>query len=523
MANPKLKATFSDISNWKWFVLLAILLRGPLWLYFGHLVNVHLPADQKVYSNFIRDDYMYFFDPVDNFFSNGTFSYYAHAPYTGRMPGYSAVYFLFRLLFSKQIAAYCVVGMQFLLSSISVYVLALTSYKIFESKKAFYITYGLYVLAVFPGFFDFIIVAESFSVSALIFTLYYLVKYIKEGNSTRDLVLAGVFLAWTVFLREYTGFLIAGFPTALVAYHFLSRKDGFIRSVTAGILFCVPFIIADTAWTIRNYNATGKFIPIASADVDTYGKLYSSSWNAIDELICDWGENGAPFDANGMAFYYRTPSNKISYKFPERIFKGVSTYNVDSLVHLRELYGRYYYTKDTSIERISSNRIIELCTIYRDDYIKHNQFAYRVIKPLKDIKYLMFFSGTGYLPMPSFSGCNLLEKGIKLVFTVLYFFILIGGILGMLLYVIRKKFKGFMPWLMILSCLMIMGILIMVSILQEPRYSVHIFMILVLFTSYLISELLKGNFKTGGKLKGLPAFAFVPIFVACLLNFINTY
>ncbi|HXP51252.1 MAG TPA: hypothetical protein VN922_14940, partial [Bacteroidia bacterium] len=178
MAESNIKAAFKDISNWKWFVLVAILLRGPLWLYFGHLVNVHLPADQKIYSHFVKDDYMFFFDPVDNFFRTGTFGYYGNVPFTGRMPGYSAVYFLFRLIFSQQLAAYCVVGLQFLLSSISVYVLALTSYKIFESRRAFYITYCLYVLAVFPGFFDFIIVAESFSVSALIFALFFLTRYI---------------------------------------------------------------------------------------------------------------------------------------------------------------------------------------------------------------------------------------------------------------------------------------------------------------------------------------------------------
>jgi hypothetical protein len=484
------KAAFKDISNWKWFVLVAILLRGSLWLYFGHLVNVHLPADQKIYSHFVKDDYMFFFDPVDNFFRTGTFGYYGNVPFTGRMPGYSTVYFLFRLIFSQQIAAHCVIGLQFLLSSISVYVLALTSYKIFESRRAFYITYCLYVLAVFPGFFDFIIVAESFSVSALIFVLFFLTRYIKEGNRTKDLILSGTFLAWTIFLREYTGLLIAVIPTTLVAYHFLSKKDGFVKAVKAGVLFCIPFIVADTAWTIRNYIGTGKIIPIASADVDTYGKLYSSSWNAIEDLVYTWGENGAPFDKNGLAFYYRTPSVKTNFKFPDRLFNGVTTYNADSLVHLRQLYANYYYTTDTTVEHINQKKIEYLCALYKNDYITHNHFAYWVVKPIKDLKYLMFFSGTGYLPMPPFSQCNVLEKGIKLVFTVLYFIIIICSIAGIICYFLFKRGRDFMPWLMLISCVSIAGILIMVSILQEPRYSVHIFMMLVLFASYFIDKVL---------------------------------
>ncbi len=486
----KIKTAFSDTSNWKWFVLLAVLVRSPLWFYFGHLVNVHLPADQRVYTYFVRDDYSYFFDPVDNFFKNGTYSYSNNIPFTGRLPGYSVVYFLFRLICSPQPAAYCVIVLQFLLSSLSVYVLALTSSKIFDSKRAFYITYCLYVLAVFPGFFDFFIIAESFSVSALIFSLYFLVKYIKDGNRASHVVLSGAFLTWTIFLREYTGLLIAIFPAALFMHHLFVKKDSFVKAIRTGLLFCMPFILADSAWIARNYKATGNFIPIASADVDTYGKLYSVPWNTIDDLINAWGENGAPFDASGMAYYYRAPSEKINYNFPERIFKNVTTYNTDSLIHLRQLYATYYYTHDTMLEHATQARIVILCSIYKNDYVTHNRFTYLVIRPIKGLKYLMLFSGTGYLPMPSFSACNLFEKGIKALFTALYFFVLIGSVLGILVYIIRNRLKGFMPWLIIVSCMAVAGVLVLVSILQEPRYSVHIFMMLVLFASYLTDIIL---------------------------------
>ncbi len=490
MPTSGIKYALSDISNWKLFVLIAILLRGPLWLYFGHLVNVNLPLEQKLYSNFVLDDYMYFFSPVDNFFRNGTFSYIGKIPFTGRMPGYSAVYFLFRLLCSPQPATYCVVGVQFILSSLSVYVLALTAFKIFESKRVFYITYCLYILAVFPGFFDFIIVAESFSVSALIFTLYYLIKYIKEGNHTSHLVLSGAFLTWTIFLREYTGLLIVIFPVALFLHHILIKKDSFIKAVKIGVLFCMPFIIADSAWIARNYKATGNFVPITSSDEDSYGKLYSQSWNAIDDLVYVWGENAAPFDPRGMSYYFREPADKGNYMFPAAIFKNVSTYNADSLIHLRQLYGIYYFAKDTAIEHASEKRILYLCAIYKNDYISHNHFAYYITKPLKDIKYLTFFSGTGYLPMPSFSGCSMLEKVIKLAFTALYFIILLCSFAGILLYIFIDNLKGLIPRIILISCLSIVAVIIIYCPIQEPRYSVHLFMMLVLFASYFINKVL---------------------------------
>jgi hypothetical protein len=496
MVSSKIKNAFGDISNWKWFVLVAILLRGPLWLFFGHLVHTNLPAGERIYNYFVKDDYVYFFQPVDNYFQSGVYSYSRNVPFTGRMPGYSIIYFLFRFILSKQLAAYCVVTAQFLLSSISVYVLALTSFKIFESKRAFYITFCLYVLAIYPGFFDFIIVAESFSVSALIFTLFFLVKYLKEGYHTKHLLLSGTFLVWTIFLREYTGLLIVLFPLAIGIHHLFIKKNGFAKALIAGTLFCLPFIMADTAWIIRNYNATGKFIPITASDEESYGKLYSPSWNAIDDLAFVWGENAAPFDASGVGYYFRTPANKSTYKFPERIFKNVTTYNNDSLVHLRQLYATYYYTKDTTLEKNTQKRILDLCAIYRQDYISHNQFSYWVIKPIKDIKYLIFFSGTGYLPLPSFSGCNIFEKGIKVIFSALYFLVLICASLGIILYIVRNKTKGFMPWLMLISSVSIITIFITYCPIQEPRYFVHVFMMMVLFASFFINEVMQSKAKS---------------------------
>jgi len=261
-----------------------------MWLYLGYLVNLNLPGSEKLYSYFIKDDYAYFFDPVDNFLKTGTFSYFNNIPFTGRMPGYSIVYLLFRFIFSKQIAAYCVVGTQFLLSSVSVYILALTSYKIFNSKRVFYVTFCLYILAVFPGFFDLIIVPESFSVSSLIFTFYFLVCYLKEGYKTKYLILSGAFLTWTIFLREYTGLLIIIFPIVLCINEYFILKRGTLKAIKVVFLFCLPFIAADSLWVTRNYIDTGKFIPLESATDQVYGKLYSPSWSAIDNLCIPGGK-----------------------------------------------------------------------------------------------------------------------------------------------------------------------------------------------------------------------------------------
>jgi len=388
----RLQSAFSDPFNWIAFILLAILLRGIVWMYFGHLVHVHLSPDETISKYFVKDDYIYFFSPVDNYFRTGHYTYLDGVPFTGRMPGYSIVYFLARFIFSQQFALWAVIILQFLLSAISVYALSLVAYYIFNnSKRIFYFTYGLYILAVYPGFFDFFIIAESFSVSAFIFSLYYLSKYIYVESQKKYLLLAGFFLTWTIFTREYTGMIIILFPSVLFFYLFFTKKELFAKTIWNIFLFCLPFALCETAWVTRNYLATNKIILLTTPEEQTYGKLYSAPWQVIDNLVYTWGENASPFDNTTLGYYYRKTDESINYKFPPPIFHNVSTYNADSLVMLKALYKEYYTTSDSIKSNALEKAILSRCERYKNDYISHNEFAYWVIKPLKDIKYLVFF------------------------------------------------------------------------------------------------------------------------------------
>src|SRR4029077_13443195 len=277
----KVKQNFLNTSNWKLYLLIAILLRGLFWSYFAHLVHVNVPPDNRIGNYIVKDDYLYFFGPVENFFKVGGYNYLQNVPFTGRLPGYSIVYLLLRCILSPQIAVYFTVGLQFLLSTISVYVLAFTVSIIFESKRFFHITFWLYILAAFPGFFDFFIIAESFSVSSLIFCFYFLTKYLISGEY-KTLILSGLFLAWTIFLREFTGLLIVVIPSILGIYFLFMKKEPFFSVVKLLFLFCLPFILADGIWATRNYISTKKIILLTTPEEEAYGKLYAASWETLD-------------------------------------------------------------------------------------------------------------------------------------------------------------------------------------------------------------------------------------------------
>jgi hypothetical protein len=481
---------FSNPFNWKAFILLAVILRGIVWAYLGYLVSIHVEPGNRIENYFVQDDYGYFFTPVDNYFKNGHFNYLPGITFTGRMPGYM-IYFLFRLLFTQQVSILLVIAFQFLLSAVSVYVLSLIAYYIFNNnKKCFYITFALYVLAIFPGFFDFFIIAESLSVSALIFCLYYLTKYLKVEAKNKYLVLSGLFLTWTIFLREYTGLLIVVIPLALTYYFYFIKKQKLLLIIKSLLLFCSSFIFSETLWVMHNYSVTKQIILLESPMEVAYGDLYSKSWQELDNLVFTWGENASPFDNTSLGYYYRNPKAAVTPNFPEQIFRNITTYNKDSLLHLHTLYKSFFYSEDGTQKKLLDARIVSLCEIYKQDYISHNYIHYWIVKPLNDLKYFILFSGTGYLPMPSYSNCSPSEKLIKIIFCFFYYSILFSGLIGLLASLFSKTVQSAMLFIFLLIGLTIIGSVIFYSEIQEPRYFVHVFALLFPFTGFTVFRLL---------------------------------
>jgi len=145
----------------------------------GHSIN-------KFYGRFGGDSSEYI-GSIENFIKQG---HYITNPQdirtsTRRMPGYGAVYYFPRLLFTQANALNILIILQILLSAVSVYYLALTAYLIFQKKTIFYITFFLYVFSTFVSIFDDTVLTESFSTSSLIFAFYFLIKTLNTNSKSR--------------------------------------------------------------------------------------------------------------------------------------------------------------------------------------------------------------------------------------------------------------------------------------------------------------------------------------------------
>lgn len=440
-----------------------------------------------------QNDYYMFLHPIDTYIKTGFYTLDGVRPFAGRMPGYSIPYFLLRGVFDQSNALLALILMQVFLSAISVYVLAKLAMLLLKNEKYFFITFFLFAISTYTSIFDIFTLAESFSISALIFSLYYLFLFFSYVQK-KHLLYAGFFLAWLIFLRPFLGLVIVVFP-AIVFLKYL-RAINFRKAFIYCILFVLPFGICESAWVLRNYFALHKFIPLETSLDESYGKYgsYRSSAIAVRQLITSWGgETGEFYDNSEAWWFHAAKGNDIeNYQFKKRVFKG--NFNKDSLIYLKKIFNESGSKELSNREKDSLNTLAEqTANRYKISYVEKNKFQVFFINPFIRIQKLVFSNPNLSLPLPKLDKMNVLEKSIKISYIGLYFLVIIGGILGVILMMLKRKFDLF--WFILISVpLIIIGTIIFnpLSIISN-RYFLCAYPIFTLFIVYLLSTVFKNK------------------------------
>ncbi|UTW62720.1 hypothetical protein KFE98_00775 [bacterium SCSIO 12741] len=461
--------------NWNkyHFLTIALLVKALMLLF---LVHYHSQSDDRFLYGWIfeHNDYHYFLLPVDNFFEHGRYEYIPGQTFSGRMPGYWFPYMVLRFIFSKAIALNLLVIGQLVLSATSVYVLARTAELILNSKRAFYFTFWIYLISTFTSVFDYQTISESFSVSAMIFFFFHLVRYLKDPKKS-TLLMAGLFLAWAIFLRPFLGVNLLLIPLLILVKY---RKK-FLRTIVHLIIFGIPFIVFESAWVVRNYKVNDKLV-LLTTGVQDYGRVYSPGWQSVRTLFYRWGGQAVYFEP-GMAKWFRRDPIEEPFTFPDYVFEGVD-YTYQDIQNLKERY--------QAIQNLESDE-----EFYRQDSLIHweaqgylksfqeaHPFRYSVWAGVRGMKRLIFSSGSTFLPFPSFGQMNMVQKGIKLFYSFLYYLLLAGIIPGLWL-LLRRKDTRFYGILIAGLCIQLVLVISYYSQYQGPRYSITIYPMYVLLLS----------------------------------------
>ncbi|MBL7951192.1 MAG: glycosyltransferase family 39 protein [Flavobacteriales bacterium] len=468
---------------WLFFLLFALAFRG---LYVAlEISELRLPDTIGVLSVQTGDTKGYL-DPIESVLAGGRYE----PDY--RMPGVGAPYWVFRQFLDVGMSRDAMVIVQWLLSGLCVYLLGLIATRLSGSDRVGLIVYGAYLLSAYASWFDASISSDSFAVSTIILTAFFLQRAV-DRSSLRDLVLAGAFFTWLVFLRPVSVALFL--PMLVLLWHFGTWPQRW-KAIIAVLL---PFAIADGLWTYRNWRANHEFSPLTNQ-----GLLPA---DFTDEIR---GHVMAFLQGYGGNYIWWTPGADVRWY---GVWKGggelddegrdanpppdhaiVEGYTRDSLYLISERIRAWSAGGLTPQDSLAEARSINAkLDSYADLYKREAPLNYHLLSRVRMLKNVMWQHGTEGILMRPFHTLPIWMRIFKVMQVVFYVFAYTFGSCAVLLLLWnwRKAPTLLHLWLPIMTAYMIL-IYPVVLRMCEWRYMVHQFPLALLLGVELGHRLIRG-------------------------------
>lgn len=431
-----------------------------------------------IWAGTILHDSRSYLDPIDNLLAQGKY-----LP-DFRMPGYGAIYLLLRLFFAQDYACNILIILQFILAGISAYYLALIARYIFQSNGLFYLCFYLYLISTYSNFYDGWIMTESFCNSALIFSVWFFVKYFQTGI-LKNLFYSGVFLTWTIFLKPVYVSLIFVFLFILI----FQRK----RVLLSLTLFIVSFVLLDGAWILYNISAHHKIIPLTRSALLPHED--TSYEKPLFEFINAWG-GSADFSDNHsqlrwFGYHYQDTPHPAYYKpVPGTIY--TSAFNKDSILEIKRMVTAVNDSNVSPESNYVYQKVLKEKLARYTFSVQHEKpFLYYIYAPLFGCLPLFLFGPQSNFYLKRFLLPGNMAFLTEDFFTLFYYSILILGITGAIL-MLYKEFRR--NKLTIIVALIPLFVIIIHSIILRMNHNRYLFpawAFLILCAAYTIRLLFK--------------------------------
>jgi hypothetical protein len=405
-----------------WLILFTVL-RNPLWN----------PEFQVGSIGLYGGDSQTYYYPVEQFIATG--EYYGMC----RMPGVMPVYYPLRLFLSVTHAQQAIVILQVVFDSLATLLLAIMALRIFKSRRAFQITILLSCATAFIALRNVYLLSDSLCISSLITAFYFLCVYL-ESSLKRHLIYAGLFLTWSIFLRQITLLAIPVMGIMLLAHH----TKNFRQLAIALFSVFAPLAILLGAWTLRNRITYGRTI-ILVAPLEECMYNLTPELAAIRTLIIGMGEDFQPWSKGGGAYwFFNQPLNDATPgPFEENQF--TTHMQADELLTLR---ADYRAISDTSLSLQTRDAlrqsVIERAQTFHREYIDEHTFSYHVGNKVRFARLFLFPGRIDDIPFPSMDKMNLVQKGIKAWSLVSLWLIHALAILVGLIWLFKKEWSLFL-------------------------------------------------------------------------------
>lgn len=467
--------------RWILFLLIALLLRG---VYIEWKVSDVRPKDAPGEWYFDTPDTHSYFDPIESMLKGGEYD----PDY--RMPGVGAPYWMFRQFLSPIASRDAMVVLQWLLSGISVYLLALIALRFTGSHTTALITYALFLLSTFSSWYDTSMSSDSLAASVMVIQVF-LFQQALDKQRKWLLIGAGLFLAWMVFLRPVAALLFV-FATVLIYMHW-----GKSRSLKPLALFLIPFAIMEVVWVARNWRVNHEFNPLTNQGMmpdeiadRPLGYLMRFLAGYGGDYI--WWQPGADIRWYGLWHGAGEVDDEGRKAGPPPAYAYAPGYTEDSLLAVS---GLIRSALDGDLSSADSVAAIARANATLDRYTAlHAEgapFMHHVISRFLMVRHMVVQNGAETLFNSSFNALPLWMKLFKLLQMFLYLFaFVVGGIAGVvMLWKWRCAPSLLAVWVPIVSLYMVY-IYPLGLHMAEWRFMVHVFpLTLLLATCVLIPKL----------------------------------
>ena len=278
----------------------------------------------------------------------------------------------------------------------------------------------------------------------------------------------------------------------LFLVEFVKRKELFSFSyVKSMLVFGLPLLVALCFWTARNYNVTGKIIPLEDNVQTTQLFAYDARLVAIWDLIGAWGGQITRWSPNSMGEYFLSRKPVTSQEaFSSRMLS--SACNFDSIHLLQQNYLRSYDLSLPNEQRLQlAHRVIEQSYRYRKTFINEKPFQYYIVSPLALTGKFLYFKTVSYLPFPELAKMKLYQKIIKVFYILFFNVILICAAIGAILVLLYENVTA---KLLLLYPLFYTFVMIVIFIASEQRYVAPIYPFFVLYAGFFMVKLIPSKY-----------------------------
>jgi hypothetical protein len=354
----------------------------------------------------------------------------------GRIPGYGAVYLLFRAWLPTPAAQTALVLLQILLSVLSTHLLGLLAVRAAGKDMAYWavaIPKLLYLPLVKSALY---LQTESLAVSLSLISLYLFVQAVKAGQTPRSWQMLGTsagVAALTVFIKPvFLPFF------ALFGLAWLWGKISFARLALFATLLALPL----AGWTLRNYLKYNKFILLQSSvyynstrfdsqnlvQSSSPGKLfYGPLEQQLPRYLMDIGADITWWNPEARELRWLLGSSPVA-EFPFASWQLSTTGNdrllLDSL--RMEIAVLLPQQPDTVVACQRLHRVNRLTAQLRQNRLADwNLYRWIRVKTRLALAFVSH-SGTVYLWGQAYAELNPLKKALKWLSSGLYVAILAG-------------------------------------------------------------------------------------------------